>query len=198
MNCSELTAGLIAAQCGQLETAGASGEVILIDFNTVDRADSTVTNNIISAIELLTGKYAYKFETFDRSLDEAGATFARGTYRNTFTHSVPLRIFVKTEGAKAFVNNLASGVKVIAILKNKATGVAGEVKYEAYGWDNGLEVSESAPTIAMADGVVYPLTLASTDTAQEGSLPKSVWVSTLAATETMLAGLFPTAPVEPD
>jgi len=194
MNCSELTTGLVAAQCGQLETAGAEDDVILIPFNTIDRANCSVLDNVIREIELVADKYAYMFSTYGKSLNEAGATFAVGTYRNSWTHSVPLRIFVKKEQSKKFVNQFGEGAKVVAILKNKAEGENGEVKYEAYGWDNGLIMTESAPTIAMADGVVYPLTLASAEGSNEGSLPKSVFAGAIAATELMLKGLLEPTP----
>ncbi len=179
-------------------------EIILINYDDVDKTQSIVENNVITKIELKEDTKAYEFSTFGKSLDEAGATFVKGTYRNTWQHTLPLRIFVKHEDAKAFVNNFAAGTKIIAIVKNKEIGeantaegrIAGAVKYEAYGWDNGLELNESTNTVAMADGVVYSLTLGTSETAQEGSLPKSVFATknnestpSLSATEEMLSSL---------
>ncbi|MCL2596267.1 MAG: hypothetical protein FWD66_01105 [Paludibacter sp.] len=190
MKCSELNAGLVTAICGKKESKGAEGDVILINYDDIDREHCMVTDNIISELELKTGKTGFAFTTFGRSLNESGATFARGTYTNSWTHTVPLKIFVKTEEAKTFVNKLSSGARIVAILKNRAIGTAGEVKYEVYGWDNGLELSESANTIAMADDVVYTATVASTDTAQEGSLPKSIFKTDSATTELLLQNLL--------
>lgn len=190
MDCSELAMGLTAAVCEQTAVIGAEDAAILIPFSAIDRAASVVNNNVISSIELTAGKNAYEFETFGKSFNEAGATFAAGTYRNSWTHSVPIRIFVKNEDVKTFVNTFGAGAKCVVILKNNDTGTDNATKYEAYGWDNGLVLTESAPTLAMADGVVYPLTLASADGAGEGSLPKSVFSTDIAATETMLNGLL--------
>ena len=190
MDCSKLTAGLVAAICGKTATAGAEDDVILINFDDIDRTLSEVTDNVITKLVLKEGAKAYLFTTFGKSLDDAGATFTKGTYRNTWVHNVPNRIFTKNELSKKFVNQIADGARVVEIVKNKEIGTAGDVKYEAYGWDNGLELNEATSTIAMTDGVVYDLNMGSSDTAQEGSLPKSVFDTDLTTTEAMINGLI--------
>lgn len=195
MDCSELTKGLMAADCNSSATAGLEGDVTLVNFNDVDKSESVVVNNVITDFIMKEGKQGYSFSTFDKSFDDAGATFVKGTYRNTWQHNLPLRIFVKNEDVKRFVNEFGAGAKVIAIVNNKESGETAEVKYEAYGWDNGIELNESTNTVAMTDGVVYTLTLGSSDTAQEGSLPKSVFKTDLATTETMIGSIVnPTPP----
>lgn len=193
LDCSKLTTGLIGAECGTTVTAGLEDDVILMNFNEVDKAASTITDNVISEIVMRkSGDTSYKgfvFTSFGRSYDDSGATFTRGTYRNTFVHTLMMRIFTKNEASKKFVNELAEGARLIAIVKNKEAGPAGEVKYEAYGWDNGMTLAELAYTAQMADGVVYPLNVGSEDGAQEGSLPKSVFDTDLTTTEQMLASI---------
>ena len=122
-------------------------------------------------------------------MNDTGVSLSVGTYRNTLIHTAMLRIFTKNEDSKKFVNQFIAGARVIAVFKNKEEGKDGDVKYEAYGWDNGLEISELTNTVAMTDTIVYDLQLASTDAAQEGSLPKSVFDTDLATTEAMLASL---------
>ncbi len=189
MDCSKLTAGLVAAECNKPAVAGAEGEVILINFQDIDKVNSEVENNVIESIAMNGSKKGMAFTTYGKSLDEAGVSFTKGTYRNSWTHTVPLRIFVKNEEAKQFVNEFGAGARVVAILKNKEAGGSGEVKYEAYGWDNGLELSEVTATLAMEEGVVYSMTIASSETAQEGTLPKSVFAEDAETTETLISAL---------
>lgn len=189
MDCSELTAGLVGADCNKTASAGLEDDVILLNYNDVDKSKSVIANNVITSIVMKPEKKGFVFTTFGKAYDEGGATFVKGTYRNTWQHNIPLRIFIKNEDAKTFVNEFGAGAKVIAIVKNKEIGASGEVKYEAYGWDNGLELNESTNTIAMSDGVVYSLTIGSADTAQEGSLPKSIFDTDLDETETMINSL---------
>jgi hypothetical protein len=189
MNCGELTKDLIAASCGQTAVAGLEDDVILINYNDIDKTASTVTNNVISSLLLKGSKKGFKFSTFGRSLDESGITFTKGTYRNTWAHDLYLRIFTKDEDAKKYVNEFGDGAKVVAIVRNNEIGKDGDVAYEVYGWDNGLELKESTSTVAMQDGVVYMLHIGSSDTAQEGSIPKSVFATDLETTEQMVNAL---------
>lgn len=197
MNCSELTQGLVAAQCGVMETAGAEDKVYLFNFSDIDRKTSVVANNVITKVALLQKNsvqmLGFAFETHGQSLKEAGSTFTKGTYVNMWTHNITLRIFVKKEESKKFVNQIAAGAKLVVILKNRATGNNGDVTFEAYGWDNGLELAESANTLEFTDGVVYTLTLRSPEGTQEGSLPKSV-LYTSDDTEVELNKLIKTLP----
>jgi hypothetical protein len=191
MTCSQITNGLIAAICGQSATAGLEDDIILLNFDDVDKGESTVTGNIISTILMKSSdKKGFIFTSYGKSFNDSGATFTKGTYRNTWTHNVMLRIFTKSEDAKKFVNAMAEGSKLIAIVKNKEAGSEGDVKYEAYGWDNGLTLNEGTASVNMDDGIVYSLNIGSEDTAQEGSLPKSVlYAAGLAATESALESL---------
>lgn len=191
MNCSTITAGLIAVVCGKPETAGTGSRVWLINYDDIDRAESVITNNVISDLILADTKKAYLFETIDNStLGETSLN--KGTFMSNFQHDLTLRIFAKSEAAKAFVNSL-NGARVVAVVENKAlTGsgaTLGETKFEAYGWDAGLELNELASTTEMTDMVVYQPKIGS-GTAKESSLPKSVFKTSLAVTETMLDSLI--------
>jgi hypothetical protein len=81
-------------------------------------------------------------------------------------------------------------------VENRATGAKGSTKYEVYGWDSGLKLSENAFTTDFADNVVFAAKLASDDNSKEGQLPLSYFITSISATETALAGLY-TAPEPP-
>ncbi len=187
MNCASELQSLIAADCDNPAVAGLYGEATILPSDAIDRAASTVTANVISEIAMKTGKKGVTFDSFENT--SLGATsITAGTYRNTLQHDVTLRIFVKTEAAKAFLNSLINA-RVVIILKNKEGGTSGETTYEAYGWDGGLKLNTLNADTTMADGVVYELVLGNDEVSKEKSLPKSVWAGTLAETETMLGTL---------
>jgi hypothetical protein len=195
--CSNLTKGVIAAVCGKTATSGLEDDVILLNYADVDKSASTIANNVVSEIVMKSGKIGYIFTSYGKSFNDSGATFTKGTYRNTWIHNIMLRIFTKNEASKSFVNSLAEGSKIIAIVKNKEAGAGGEVQYEVYGWDNGLTLNEGTASVNMDDGIVYSLNIGSEDTAQEGSLPKSVFDTDTTTTELMLASLT-TPPSNPN
>ena len=187
MDLSQITAGLVAVSASRSGIAGTGSKVYLLSYSDVNKAGCTVTANVISAIVMQATKKGYVFETLDNSYD-ATSDLVKGTYYSDFDHKLPLRIFTKTQAAKAFVESLKLA-RVIVIVENKEIGAAGELKYEAYGWDAGLELMAMTTSTAMPDKVVFELQLGSGAKSKETSLPKSVFVTSVAATETMLAGL---------
>ena len=187
MDLSQITAGLVAASATRSAVAGTGSKAYLVSYSDINRATATVTNNVISTIPMVATKKGYVYETIDNSI--LGSTdLVKGLYYSDFDQSLMLRIFTKTQAGKAFVESLKLA-RLVVIIENKELGTAGEIKYEAYGWDSGLELMEMKSTTEIGDKVVYELKLGSGAKAKELSLPKSVFVTSIAATETMLAGL---------
>ena len=187
MDCSEITAGLVAVNCDKASVAGTGSKVRLISYSDINRDLSTVVDGVLTSIVLKATKKAYDFETVDNSVDGDSA-LVKGTYISDFDHNIMLRVFAKTEAGKKFVNKMKLA-RVVAVVENKELGTAGEVKYEAYGWDAGLELMEATSTTAMADKVVYEMKLGSGAKSKETTLPKSVFITDLTTTEAMLAAL---------
>ena len=188
MDCSKIAANLVAANCAKAELGGTGALIYLMNYEDIDRVASTVTENVISAIVMKGSTLAYTFESLEDSHVGEFALVA-GTYYNEYDHTLNLRVFTKSEPAKAFMNS-AKNARLVAVVPHKAIGTAGEVKWEAYGWDAGLKATEETGTTEMTDKVVYNLKLASSDNAKEQSLPKSVFITSLTLTETMLSTLL--------
>lgn len=184
MDCATELKNIIAADCNNPAVAGTYGEVTLVPFDAIDRSASTVADNVISAIVLKVGRKGYSFATFDNSVLGA-VSLNVGTYRNNLQHDLTLRVFVKTEDVKKFVNAFVNA-RIVAIVKNKEMGDTGETMYEAYGYDAGLVLNTLNADTSMADGVVYELVTGNDETSKEKSVPKSVWAGSLTDTETML------------
>jgi hypothetical protein len=194
MDCSKLTHGLVSVVCGKPAVAGTGPLAYLFNYAEIDRSGSTVTGNVITGIALKgnTAK-GFKFESLDDTYT-GEISLNKTTYFGNWQHDLTMRVLAKSEAAKKFVNE-ANGVRVVAVVENREPGPDGEVKYEAYGWDAGLELNECTASTAMADNVVYQLKLGSGSVAKESSLPKSVFTpgsegaGDLTATEAMLNSL---------
>lgn len=196
MNCSDITKNLIAAVCGKQALAGTGARVILINIEDIDRELSEVTGNVINSIVLKSTKKAYAFNSLE---DSTVGDFAlnKGTWFNTWNHNLPLNIFTKSEASKEFMNT-AAGARVVAIVENKEIGTAlsggvvttGEVKYEVYGWDSGLELLEATGSTAIADGVVYNPKFGTGEKSKENSIPRSFFDTSITVTETALNSLL--------
>lgn len=187
MDCSKITQGLQAVNCGQPPIPGTGPRVVLINYSDIDRSLSTVEDNVITSIILKDGAKAYDFESLDNA-NLGEISYNKGTFFGNWQHDLTLRIFAKNEKAKKFANEM-NGARVVPVVENKEPGPNGEVKYEAYGWDAGLELNEGTASTDMADLVVYQLKVGSGTNSKEGSLPKSVFKTDLTQTETMLNAL---------
>ena len=188
MNCNQLTKGLAAAQCNKSAVAGTDDYVILLNFDDVDKSLSVLTGNVLSSIIMEAAKKGFKFESYDNSIG-VETTLKNGKYRTEAEDNITIRTFVKTQFAKDFIESAKFPARVIAIVPNKEVGAAGDTKYEAHGWDCGLQMLECKSTSEFADGVTYEIKLGFADS-KEGGLPKSIFITDLKTTETMINALI--------
>lgn len=188
LDCSKIKTGFTNQVCGKPVIAGTTARVILLSYSDVDKSKSVVTDNVISSLILKAGATGYEVDSLPNAT-VGSDTINAGTYLKTHQHNVVVRIFKKSEAAKKFVNGLTNA-RVIAIVENNDTGDNGDTKYEVYGWDSGLELTEITVTTEMTDGVAYQATLANGTIAQEGSLPMSLFNTDEATTDLMVGGLL--------
>jgi hypothetical protein len=188
LDCSKIKTGFTNQVCGKPAIAGTTARVILLSYSDVDKSKSVVTDNVISSLILKAGATGYEVDSLPNAT-VGSDTINAGTYLKTHQHNVVVRIFKKSEAAKKFVNGLTNA-RVIAIVENNDTGDNGDTKYEVYGWDSGLELTEITVTTEMTDGVAYQVTLANGTIAQEGSLPMSLFNTDEATTDLMVEGLL--------
>lgn len=188
LDCSKIKTGFINQVCGKPAIAGTTARVILLSYSDVDKSKSVVTDNVISSLILKAGATGYEVDSLPNAT-VGSDTINAGTYLKTHQHNVVVRIFKKSEAAKKFVNGLTNA-RVVAIVENNDTGDNGDTKYEVYGWDSGLELTEITVTTEMTDGVAYQVTLANGTIAQEGSLPMSLFNMDEATTDLMVDGLL--------
>lgn len=188
LDCSKIKTGFTNQVCGKPAIAGTTARVILISYSDVDKSKSVVNDNVISSLILKAGATGYEVDSLPNAT-VGSDTINAGTYLKTHQHNVVVRIFKKSEAAKKFVNGLTNA-RVIAIVENNDTGDNGDTKYEVYGWDSGLELTEITVTTEMTDGVAYQVTLANGTIAQEGSLPMSLFNTDEKTTDLMVEGLL--------
>ncbi|MCL1936817.1 MAG: hypothetical protein FWF52_00270 [Candidatus Azobacteroides sp.] len=186
-DCTRITNGLVGVKCNEPTIPGTGSRVILINYSDIDRKLSTIEDNVITLLALKQGLKGYEFVSLNNSI-VGEISYNKTTYFGNWQHDLTLRIFAKNDEAKKFVNKL-NGSLVVAVVENKENGPNGEVKYELYGWDAGLELNEATAATEMAESVVYQFKLGSGTNSKESSLPKSVFKTDLTQTEDMLNSL---------
>lgn len=185
LNCAKLTANAALGSCRQGNTA-ISGNVIAINWDDWVAAEKTKTNGVYTAITLASGAYGYRLTSKDKAF-EASYSMNRGTYGNSMVHQLILRAFDRTQANKDVMNKLLHGRYVFIVEHVDANSP--ETFYEVYGEQCGLTASALDGNSTDADGVVNAVTMASDDSARESELPASIFVTSLAATKTMIDAL---------
>lgn len=190
MDCSKIASGLAASACNAVAVPGTASRMVLLNYSDIDRTSVVETDNVVSSLALLGVTTGFSFESLP---DATVGSFALvvGTYINQFDHTVDGRVFAKSEAGKKFINGLKNA-RVVAIIENKSFNAADAtpVKYEIYGLDSGLEASEITGDTTNPDQTVYTFKLASDENAKEGSIPKTLFATSVAATDTLVAGLL--------
>lgn len=188
MDCAEISKNVTLGTCKR-PIAGINSTVILMNYADINRVVTEETNNVVSELQLKTGKYAYKFECKD-GLPVGEYNLDKGKYTPGWDHILTIKALVKSQDTKDAMEIL-SKAKLVAIVDNKEVGGADKkTRYEMYGYEAGLVLLESANTTEFADETVYNIKLGS-DTAKENTLPKTIFKTDAATTELIINGLFP-------
>lgn len=186
--CGNIVSGLVAAICGQAPASGTGKRVYIGNHEDIDKVNSVFTDKQLSSLVMKAGTVAYLFESMPKATT-GEATFSRGSYFNLYDHAVTLRVFTKNQTSKDFMNILGDS-RCFVIVENVEVGTAGEVKFEVYGWDSGLTLSELPFSTTFADSTVYAAKLSSDDDSKEGQLPISFFNTDLDTTESSLEALI--------
>ena len=144
--CESLIAKAIDFACDDIIVRGLESDGLIINRSDIDFA-ATVFDaqnpNIIKTLVLKTGKKGYEVNQLGNTpFTGVQSTLEVGTYRNTWTHAIPIVVLSNTpEVAHDIIDGLSNGTFVV-ILRNKFKGSNGDAEYQVYGYTQGLVASE--------------------------------------------------------
>ena len=144
--CESLIAKAIDFACDDIIVRGLESDGLIINRSDIYFA-ATVFDaqnpNIIKTLVLKTGKKGYEVNQLGNTpFTGVQSTLEVGTYRNTWTHAIPIVVLSNTpEVAHDIIDGLSNGTFVV-ILRNKFKGSTGDAEYQVYGYTQGLVASE--------------------------------------------------------
>ena len=144
--CESLIAKAIDFACDDIIVRGLESDGMIINRSDIDFA-ATVFDaqnpNIIKTLVLKTGKKGYEVNQLGNTpFTGVQSTLEVGTYRNTWTHAIPIVVLSNTpDVAHNIIDGLSNGTFVV-ILRNKFKGSTGDAEYQVYGYTQGLVASE--------------------------------------------------------
>lgn len=143
--CESILSKDINFNCDEQVVKGLESDGVIINRSDVDFSATvfdTNSPNIIKSLTLKSGKRGYEVQQLGNTpFTGAKTDLVVGTYRNTWTHEIPIAILANTpEVSEKIIDGLANGTYVL-ILRNKSKGTDGSAEYQVYGYEQGLVVS---------------------------------------------------------
>ena len=142
-NCDKLLAMGISPDCSNPHVGGYEADGVIINRVAVDFDASSREGNIISNLALKSGKKGFEIYQIGNSpYTGSNTAFTSGTYINKFTHQVNFLVFDHSaECCQNVIDQMANG-QFLVVMKNKHAGSDGKSKYQVYGFESGLRMTE--------------------------------------------------------
>lgn len=192
----KLESNINGVDCLNPIIAGLYDDALLINYADIDRASSQVTGNIITDLVLKSGAVALAVQAPTRGID-ATDEMRKGEVSSDWDQTTTIRIMDNSPAVKAVIESMQHGLFVL-VTKNKhwkdaatAPDVQGDTKYEASGWYVGLELMTCVRNTADAETKGgWLATLGMPDKVKEPRPRMSIFKTSIASTETMIAALL--------
>jgi hypothetical protein len=181
-SCGEIGAGSLY-DCSNPLQGGANPLVRL--FNLDDIEGYTIdgsTPNLLTALDFKTGKQAWKFEGFGKSVTPQQDVIKLGSAQNVYKHQVGIIIFGRDQVTKNTIQKLVLGRFGAIVESTKKDANA----YEVYGLGTGLELVPGTIQQLQENNGAYTIVLATPDGSSEALLPQTLYVTSYAATKTLV------------
>ena len=184
--CGAISAS-IGFDCDNPMQAGTEDKAWIINKSDIDSITYNTNKMIVEDINLKVGKTAFTISGRNNSIMPSTALI-KNTYTDVFDHIVNMVLFDISPAQKENLTGMISG-KYVIVTENKFRGATGNSAFEIYGLDTGLELTvlTKDPNNADTQGA-FSGTFA-TNKNKEPKMPRTVFITSYAATLAMLEGL---------
>lgn len=144
--CDYLISKAISVDCENQSVAGLEPNGLIINRDDIDFSATTFdasNPNIIKILVLKSGKKGYDIiQQGATPFTGVASNLNVGTYRNTWTHDVPIAVLGNDPDIAANIIDKLSNGTFVVILRNVQKGATGDAEYQVYGYAQGLRASE--------------------------------------------------------
>ena len=179
-NCNpKLTADMIFDCADKSKKGLDSGRAVVINWDDIDRAGSTVAGATISDLVTLSGTSGFAAEWF-KDLASANSAFSPSTEDvDGFLHNFLCRIQNASANNAERAAELAQG-RFVVVVETRYKGAANAEAFKVFGWENGVKLSEMTYNTLENSGAI-PYTVA-TEEGDFETYPYHVFLETDYAT----------------
>ena len=194
LNCEDKLAADILKDCDNKPKGGIEVNVVLINFDDIDKSASTLdaTNDlIITNLATGTGTSGFTLEGVKQSNGASYELVKKEDSFDKYTHTFSGVILNPSAANKKSLSNIASGGRYVAIIEKKWKGTDQADAFEVLGWDSGLVISTVVWNSKESDGVIK-FDLASEEGYEEDEVTRNVLETDYATTKTSFENAFAT------
>ena len=145
MKCESLIAMDIAENCENPIVRGLEADGVIINRSDVDFANckfDETAKNILKQLILKSGKKGFDVVQMGNTpFTGAASNMEVGTYRNTWTHDIPIAVLANDPTACNKIIDALTNGNFVLILKNKNKGANGDGEYQIFGYHQGCRAS---------------------------------------------------------
>lgn len=175
LNCEDVLSQDIQKDCDNKPKAGIEVDVVLINFEDIDKVNSTydVSNDlIITDLALKSGKKGYKLEGIKQVNGASWELVKKEESFDAYKHTFSGVVLAPSAENKKELSKVLSGGRYVAVVEKKWKGSLGVDAFEVLGWDSGLVASTAVWNTKEADGTIK-FELASEDGYEETEMSRN-------------------------
>jgi hypothetical protein len=194
INCEEKLAVSIQKDCDNKPVGGIEVNVVLINFDDVDKVTSVInaTNKmIIDSLATYSTKAGFSLEGVKQVNGASSALVKNEEGFDKHAHRFDGVILTPSAVNKEAFAQITSGGRYIVVIEKKWKGAANAEAFEVLGWDSGLIISEYTWNTKESDGAIK-FSLASEAKYEEPEFPRTNLETNYATTKVAFDALYAT------
>jgi len=195
LNCEDkLTAGIIK-DCDNKPKGGIEVNVVIINFDDVDKATSTLDGSndlIITNLSTLSGTSGFFIEGVKQVNGASFELVKKEESFDMYSHRFAGVILAPSAANKKRLDEIASGGRYVIVVEKKWKGSSQADAFEVLGWDSGIVIDSIVWNTKESDGVVK-FEIASEEGFEEPTMTRNNLETNYATTKIAFDAAYATA-----
>ena len=195
LNCEEKLSADILKDCDNIAFGGLEVNAVIINFDDIDKAASTLdgTNDlIITNLATKSGTSGFSLEGVKQTNGASFEFVIREDTTDAYKHLFAGVVLTPSADNKKRLDEMGSNGRYVVVVEKMWKGANQEDAFEVLGWDVGLELATMVWSSKEGNGAVK-FELASVDTFEEPKMTRNNLETDYATTKTAFDAKYATA-----
>lgn len=195
VNCEDKLSASIVKNCDTKPVGGIEVNAVLINFDDIDKATSTLdgaNDLIITNLSTFSGTAGFSLEGIKQVNGASFELVKNEEGFDKYKHLFAGVILTPSAANKKSLAEIASGGRYVVVVEKKFKGTLQADAFEVLGWDVGMVISTVVWNTKESDGIIK-FELASEDAFEEPEMTRNNLETNYATTKVAFDALYATA-----